>query len=602
MLMRLGFAIFILVCTAYVSIPAAATPTTDGLDFGTMALNTVTTVVRTDSGGAIHIIWAVPPAGAPQPGIWYSKYDENGTRVTSPRLIWNSSTVQSADMVIDRLGVPHIVWTDGLSLDTTTLPGSAKSLYMEVGYAEVNSTDLSKSLVMRISRPNKFVVWPSIAVDDNLTSHMIWSQVELNGTRAGAYYASVTRDSKLESARLIASYHESMITLPRPRVAFDGSNGLHIVWVESGSMPDGRVLYNVTYARLDLKTSNVTRRPIASLVEKVDDLTITAVSSGSAYIVWRAIDRNDQRQIYISRISRTDNVLFLKEVEDPSPQSNGQSLLSLSVDSDENLYAVWYQPSFPLPRASQSNATSPDVTYLKMRSDGTVSQLESQTFDGSVIAVGVTQSGDLYAISSQGVIRAKGPQSVGYGVLLAGVITVAALGGAAATQEGKYRITRSVAAVPAKFGRPREQASLQLDSELLRLISRRPGIGFQDFKRVLAGEKPSMLKLALMERAGYVSSIRVGLTRRFYCRARLDSVDNPNVNIVSSIATSILHEIERNPGIWEGQLSHSLGLSQQIVHYHLRKIQATGMLSMELKGRRKLYRLTHIPKDASSSS
>jgi predicted transcriptional regulator len=68
------------------------------------------------------------------------------------------------------------------------------------------------------------------------------------------------------------------------------------------------------------------------------------------------------------------------------------------------------------------------------------------------------------------------------------------------------------------------------------------------------------------------------------------------------IACLILNEIKRTPGTWEGKLAQDLGLSQQIVHYHVRRMRSEGLLDVELEGRRKLYRLANSARSRNQES
>jgi DNA-binding MarR family transcriptional regulator len=49
--------------------------------------------------------------------------------------------------------------------------------------------------------------------------------------------------------------------------------------------------------------------------------------------------------------------------------------------------------------------------------------------------------------------------------------------------------------------------------------------------------------------------------------------------------------IREHPGVWEAQLAKDLAISQQIVHYHLKRLLAQGLITgtLEPDGKRKLY-------------
>ncbi|MGD0424432.1 MAG: winged helix-turn-helix transcriptional regulator, partial [Candidatus Bathyarchaeia archaeon] len=123
---------------------------------------------------------------------------------------------------------------------------------------------------------------------------------------------------------------------------------------------------------------------------------------------------------------------------------------------------------------------------------------------------------------------------------------------------------------------------------ILQLLTQKPGSSLREIEDTArtSSTSVSMSELTRLERAGYVSSVRVGFSRRFFDSNLTDQ--SPN-----RIASMILNEIKRNPRTWEGKIARDLGLSQQIVHYHVKRMRSEGLLDVELEGRRKLYRLAN---------
>jgi DNA-binding transcriptional ArsR family regulator len=586
---KLGLGIFVL--AFLIAIPQLGAASPQRTTIGLTPTTNLETKVLTDSKGAVHIIWTVPSSNSSgsTPGLWYSKYSPNGTDSIPPTLIKNSSLVQSADMALDRFDRPHIVWTESSALVNNSLSRVNSNLY----YGVVNSTDLRHFASTSLISVDKLVIWPSLTIDDNLTSYLVWTQLDMKSKlMGGTYYDKVGAANIVDQPTLIASYNQSLISVPRPRVAFDQvSEDLHIAWVENDQLSGGQVVSRVQYAQVDLRTGNITRLQVATFGERSGDASVALGTTGDTYIIWQQNLAPTTERVYVAQISGNARLIFLKEIPQPAIPASGPQRI-VSADSQDNLYVVWYQPGAgPTQRLSPSNDTRTSVAFLKLDRDGLVSQSGSELVVGPLIAVTVSMSGDMYAISHQGIVRVTTITNA-LNVGLIGVAVASALGtaGALTIEEARYRMLRSVAPIARSLKRKQKENSQIKKCEILKILSRRPGLALRELSKQVRQERVTMIKLALLERDGYVSSTRTGLARRFYTRGQQDSRDGPILmSTYEAVPSQILHEIEHNPGIWEARLAKNLGLSQQIVHYHLRKLQATGILRAEPQARRKRY-------------
>ena len=104
------------------------------------------------------------------------------------------------------------------------------------------------------------------------------------------------------------------------------------------------------------------------------------------------------------------------------------------------------------------------------------------------------------------------------------------------------------------------------------------------------------MSLVAMEKNGILASFRDGLSRRFYVK---DSDTGP----ADALRTRVLLWVLGHPGIWEAQLAKDLGLSQQIIHYHLKKLRDSKLITTvdEPNGSRKLYRFAGSATDKHTS-
>ncbi len=106
-----------------------------------------------------------------------------------------------------------------------------------------------------------------------------------------------------------------------------------------------------------------------------------------------------------------------------------------------------------------------------------------------------------------------------------------------------------------------------------------------------------MRTLVELEKTGSISSFRDGLSRRFYLKPTEDSS-------IDTLRTRIMLWVADHPGIWEAQLAKELNLSQQIVHYHLKKLRDSKLITtgVDSNGSRKLYRFANSATDKRNSS
>jgi len=222
---------------------------------------------------------------------------------------------------------------------------------------------------------------------------------------------------------------------------------------------------------------------------------------------------------------------------------------------------------------------------MKIDETGSVTDSGNGLISGTVLAIGVSNNGDVYAVSSLGIIKVKTTILTSLVQLLLGITAISAMG-LAFTDEGKYRIMRSLTSLSHNV----TPEANQISNVVLQLLKQKPGSSLREIKHTARTSTTpvSMSELTRLERTGYASSVRVGFSRRFFDSALTDQIAVPN-----KIASLILNEIKRNPSTWEGKIARDLGLSQQIVHYHVKRIRSEGLLNVELQGRRKLYRLAN---------
>jgi len=542
--------------------------------------------------GAIHLLWTIPSVTEDglSPGVWYSRFEANGTNSVPLKMIWNSTLVQSADMAVDSFGNLHIIWADGPALAARS-HGLRMGGHSRVYYAEINSTH-TQVQVVSLAGTNELVLWPAIAVDANLTTHFVWSQLDPDGeTNPGAYYAMMSASRAVNRTMMISPYNQSLLTIPRPHMAWDGSSSLHVAWAETDQVSGERIASSIFYSRMDLSESNLTRIKVAEFDEPVQDATVTPGPEGGAYVVWQFQDTSKSpNSVFVSQISKSGRIAFSKQIRHPDLQDVAAPYLALS--SGDNLYVVWYRgPQSSTGKSPQDSLGLTSVSYTKVDYDGSIEEAKNELVNGPVVAATVSKSGELYVISQGTIIRLNNPNGrtdLQFAVIAG--LTVSSLAGAIATEDGKYRIARLLIRAGDKSSRYQTEA--ESDAALLKLIYRKPGSRLRDLKHLASRKDPLTLKLARLESAGYIASSRKGWARQFYVHPGIEPIEPSTRGLSLTIPSSILIEIARNPGIWEAKLVTALGESQQIVHYHLKKLREANLIVSEDDGKRKLYKLS----------
>jgi DNA-binding transcriptional ArsR family regulator len=468
-------------------------------------------------------------------------------------------------MAVNSKGNAAIVWTE--VVDNASMKASV--LYL----LRFNSTNSERAPIL--TTHDSRVIWPSVALDINDTAYLVWTQYFSDGNRAMVEYASVSRDT-LSRTQLITSYNDTQLFMPKARLIFDQPEGrILIAWGTSqlGNQP----VSTVDYAKLVTNGTVLMKLQIARFGETLQDLSITPSSEqGGTYVVWETNANNDS--VYVSQISPAGQLVYLKELDYPNAQAR---YLSASADSQGNLYVFSYQPSAQsLPHSQATNATS--VAYLRIDSNGDIVQTGSQLITGGAIAVTAASDGDLYAVSPTGIVIIATPRhnQVDWYAVCA-IMGSLAIGGAFSAEEGRYRLLSACSKMP--WVRAERQDNM--GEKVVHLLGRKPGLRVRDLNNLINKDHVSMFGLTRMERLGMISSFRDGLSRRFYVKNVGDSSIDP-------IASRILRRIVECPGTWEAQLAKDLGLSQQLVHYHLKRLRDSKLVTStsDSEESRKLYR------------
>lgn len=295
-------------------------------------------------------------------------------------------------------------------------------------------------------------------------------------------------------------------------------------------------------------------------------------------MIWQTQTSNES--VYVSQISASGELVYLKQLNYTTGQSR---YLTVSTDFQDNLYVVWYEPSMPSQSSESTIPTVTNVTYLRMNSNGDILPTVNGVVSGPIIAVTVLNDGIVYGVSPDGLVKVVTPSHQNNpfewiaAVALVGGIGVA---GSVWIEEGRYKWLSLCSALTTHLIRKRPKTDA-----MVRQLARKPGLNAGEINRLGDKDRINMMTLIRLEKAGLISSFRDGLSRRFY-------VKPTEGGSIDTLRTRIMLWVLDHPGIWEAQLAKDLGLSQQIVHYHLKKLRDSKLITMIVDSNdgRKQYR------------
>jgi len=384
----------------------------------------------------------------------------------------------------------------------------------------------------------------------------------------------------------LASYVRTDAFPPQANLVFDNvSQHLQVAWGESEN--DGQPTSTVNYAKLGANGTILTQLQIAKFAATLRTVTETGMDGNDgAFVVWQTTGSN--YSLYVSQISARGELVYVKQLAYVPGESR---YVAVSTDREDNLYLVWYQPSTIAPQNIAASGISPptagsNMTYVRMSVTGVIDQTGTGIFRNPIIGVAVLSDGMVYGVSPEGlvsVVTTTQPTNdflAVAAIALMSCVGVAGFAGSIGLEEGRYRwvtLYSRIAKTP--------KHSNSISQETMKLLARRPGLRIREIKR-LTGEHPvNTVALVMMERNGFLASIRDGVSRRFY-------VKGSDTGSVDALRTRILLWVLDHPGVWEAQLAKDMGLSQQIIHYHLKKLRETKLITakVDANGTRKLYR------------
>jgi predicted transcriptional regulator len=114
-------------------------------------------------------------------------------------------------------------------------------------------------------------------------------------------------------------------------------------------------------------------------------------------------------------------------------------------------------------------------------------------------------------------------------------------------------------------------------------ITAYPGEHYSSIKAQLGLKNGALAyHLKVLEREGYITSVRDGVFKRFYPK---EAPLPRRRSQYSAIQEMILEHIKEKPGISQDRLAQMMKVSNQVINYHIKNLLATGAIKLERQGK-----------------
>lgn len=548
--------------------PNSATTLSDGTESEVAA--------AVDSKGIVHAAWVEhgdQSAGSTPATLWYSTYDPESVSSRSTRRLDTYASIYSLSMAISSLDDVHLVWvrksTDTDETQNLIMNPSSTNSRNAIYYQNMTPSGALNSSPRLVYECQADDVWTSITEGRNSQLYVAWLDVvRSNSTdvESDVYYARLSpRDSAAKVAGTLVTKASTSSRLLKV-AASTARNELHIAWVEETTDATSRVVdWKVDLAENTTQIVNVNE-----VRGQISQITLAAVQNGEVVLGWAYQEsaggsqktRVTQYAISHNGIARIVEIP-LRDAEKPG---------SIAVDSQGNLHIVW---AYPLEGVKAGPRPIPiwqqGFRHAEYSIEGQLTEETEEVSYLPAVAVFVIGNGEVYVVSGQGTLQATDPVRTGNpAMLLFALVMFASLAGGMSTEPATYLIASW------SIDRSLHTISTDVAEKLLRRIRRRPGIALAELR--LATERSGFFlatQLRALERVGMIRSIRDGRRQRFYYIMPNDG----DQSRAEELRRSILRLVDYTPGITEAQIARSLGLSQQLTNYHLRRLVDAGLLS-----------------------
>jgi DNA-binding transcriptional ArsR family regulator len=528
-------------------------------------------VAAADSKGRIHaawVEWAGESFKVKDASLWYSKYDSETTVGSTGRLIDRSSSIHSLDITVDGFDNAHLVWVRQSTNMTVTRDGSGITVD-ELCYLSMYPNGTALRSPGRLLGPRTDRIWASITSGRQTGLYLAWteaSQGTTRGVESAAYYSRLSEnDGIVDGSGLLVARMTGAARMMRASLSTDHSD-LHLAWVQD--IP-AQGTSRIVYSKVDLSHNISKTVNVEDVNGTITKLTLAQTAGGQVVMGW--VCQDSKRGEPIAGVTRVSQEGRAESTWIETPSHRLSQLESLVVDSQGNLHILWADLSEDVRAAPKSIPVSrASFYYAKYTSNGESTEEKRETIYLPAIAAFALTNGQLYVVSPMGMLAIARPLLIGNPVTVAvALLAFVSAASAMSTEPGTYLVARTVKPLM-------RRGSNSLRTKILRKVRGHPGITLSDLKTLTHSNILEVVwHLRMLESSGLIRSLREGPRQRFY---RITPKD-PDVPPMGETRRAIISVVERDPGMTEGQIARTLGLSQQLTNYHLRLLNEAKLLS-----------------------
>ena len=569
--------------------------------------------VARDANDDLHIVWSDQRTGEYE--IYYKKVDPAGrVLVEDQRLTTTASRSMFPAVAVDGLGSVHIAWLDDrggiwnvyymrLANDGTVMVGGLALTDLQPGVPARPEALGPPQPIGRVNLPTTLAdtegLRPSLAVDSAGAAHIAWC--DFRDGSSGVRYSVVDQGGAI-------SIDQKSIAPGSPdsynAVIRSCGDGMVLVWAERSGQTNRLLFSRMDAGGMVIVPPKNFLTDVSSMMEldaAVDpDLTVRLVWSSDSHLKY---------DLFHMRLSPSGDPLerqtqltwsMLNSMH-PSIAVNSSGWLHLAWSEQQDRIAPGQSQRAELFYAVVGPDGRPASPPLRMTSSPYRSWGPSITLSTTGLPFVVWSDCRAGASNSEVYLKTQFEMSVsgargGSSAIVSGpgedyMPAAAAAGGigvllAAVASAGKYKL--SILAIPL-YSRLKKENILNhsIREQIFGFVNSHPGANFSQIMKEL-NLKNGVLAYHLntLEREELIRSLRDGTFRRYYPRSGRD--------VPFEIQRSIIEKIAMMPGIPVGFLADELGISRQVLDYHLDHLVQSGHVRMERRGKRNLLYNTHV--------
>ncbi len=560
-----------------------------------------------DENGDLNMVWVDRLDGFSE--IYYQRMTPEGqTKVAPIKVSKGVLTSAHPSLALDMDGNVHVAWMDNRDgnwefyyKELNPLGGTnheeIRLTYTPFYGARVYNSILSQGLIGVFRNPSAVtnlkdgsLFNPRLAVDSMDNVHLVWS--DHRGERFQVRYSVVAPDGTLliDDLQISSTSSESL----NPEILIDSIDRVHVLWNEQSTNN------KLVYVRLN-DTGAYTVRPTTLTWTQADyavDFSAAIGSSGEIHVAWEDQARNDGGVMYsqVYYMAVNDTGMRVATPRPVSSESYQASSPTVAVGEDGITHLAWSAQAPQLPGVSQIRYSKLDTgvenfypafdltntfsdsaqACMLMMPEGQPMVVWSDNQDGSRNVYGARELVSTSAEPSELIYQTPiGDYSTLF--MMAGLMSIG--GFLAFLEAGRRGLTAVPFAIPL-YSRIRRSDILENEvrGKIFELIKADPGINFKAIM-VELDLKNGVLAYHLqrLEAEDFIKSRKDRQYRRYYSAE--------SNGLPEELPNQILRFLLNNPGISQSDLAKMLGISRQVVNYHIHKLIGQRKVIRKKRGR-----------------